>query len=371
MRIAIAAETFLPYVTGIAGSVCQIVSHCAVRNHDVMVIAPGPGDVSIEGCDVVRCPSVPAPMYPAFRVGVPAPRSITATLRAFRPDVIHLASPLLLGGIVALAARRSQVPTVAVFQTDYAGFLRQYRLRALERPVWRWLRGVHEQATITLASSRSSLAELAGRGIHPAACWGRGVNTELFCPDKRSEDFRATVSRGRPLVIGYVGRLAREKKLDRLRRIALSRDAQLILVGDGPDRRRLESILPTANFLGLLERERLATAMASLDVFVHAGTNETFCQAIQEAQSCGVAVVAARSAGAVDLIQDDVTGLFFRADDENNLVQVVSLLCRNASLRLRLGRAAHEATRQRTWAVVCDELFHHYETAITTDRTRR
>src|SRR5699024_5202657 len=139
--------------------------------------------------------------------------------------------------------------------------------------------------------------------------WGRGVDAVRFHPSKRSEALREMWDPSKSKrIVGFVGRLAAEKGVHRLAALNDRDDIQLVIVGDGPERPLLEAQLPTAKFMGALGGEELAQAYASLDVFVHAGEFETFCQAIQEAQASGVPTIGPNAGGPVDLIDEGVNG---------------------------------------------------------------
>ena len=121
MRVAIVTETFLPVINGVSNSVVQVVAHLVRCGHEAMVIAPGAGPDSYHGVPVVRVPAVDLPVVDSVPVGLPTRKVVTA-LRDFGPDIVHLASPVIVGALGLWAARRLAVPTVAVYQTDLAGF---------------------------------------------------------------------------------------------------------------------------------------------------------------------------------------------------------------------------------------------------------
>src|SRR6266852_1504358 len=138
-------------------------------------------------------PGVPRVGYPSFRLGLPS-RRVRAALIRHKTEVVHLASPVILGAHGAAVARRLGLPTVAVYQTDLPSYARAYRLgRAGEAFAWRWLRGIHNGATRTLAPSTATATGLLGQGIENVWLWGRGVDTRRFDPAKRSLHLRAAL----------------------------------------------------------------------------------------------------------------------------------------------------------------------------------
>ena len=370
MRVLVATESFAPSVNGVARSVTTVVRELSRRGHRVTIVAPGPGPEVFEGLRVVRVQSVRLPGLRQFPVGLPT-RTVEDTVATVRPDVVHLASPFVLGGPAASAAVRLGIPVVAIYQTDVAGFASQYRLGAAGRAAWRRLRTVHARADVTLAPSTSAVEDLHAEGIGDVRLWPRGVDVVAFAPEHRT---RPAPGGARPVRIGYVGRLAREKQLDRLVGLDRLPGAELVVVGDGPVRERLARLLPRATFTGALQSAELSRAYADLDVFVHPGEHETFCQAVQEALASGVPVVAPAAGGPRDLVQPDVNGLLFDPavrDSGAALRTAVARLVADDVLRARLAAAARPSVRHRTWAAIVDDLELQYRTVVDRAALRR
>ncbi|WP_280835256.1 glycosyltransferase family 4 protein [Mycolicibacterium frederiksbergense] len=364
MRVAIVAESFLPNVNGVTNSVLRVIEHLRRIGHEVLVIAPDtpagqpPAERVHQGVRVHRVPSRMFPKVTSLPLGIPRPRMV-GVLRGFGPDVVHLASPALLGYGGLHAARHLGVPTVAVFQTDVAGFAESYGMGMASRAAWVWTRHLHSRADRTLAPSTSAMENLAAHRIPRVFKWGRGVDITGYAPSARDERLRAAWSpEGKPIV-GFVGRLAPEKHVERLAALAGRDDLQLVVVGDGVDRAKLQTVLPTAVFTGELHGSELAAAYASMDVFVHPGEHETFCQAVQEAMASGLPVIAPDAGGPRDLVAPYRTGLLLAVDEfESALPAAVEHLIDE---RPRYSLAARRSVLGRTWPAICDELIGHYE----------
>ena len=229
MRVAIITESFPPDVNGVAHCVVRVAELLAADGHQPLVIAPKPPranrsrhedkDPGLFPYPVVRVPAVPVPGYPSFRLGLPSRRLRNALIK-HRTEVVHLASPVVLGAHGAAVAKRLGLPMVAVFQTDLPSYAHAYRLgRPGEAVAWRWLRGIHNRAARTLAPSTVTATGLLGRGIANVWLWGRGVDTARFDPARRSAAIRARLAPGGELIAGYVGRLAPEKHVELLAEI--------------------------------------------------------------------------------------------------------------------------------------------------------
>lgn len=360
-------ESFLPQVNGVVNSVRHVVDHLVDRGHEALVVAPAPGPSEYRGVEVVRVRSLAVPMYRSFPLGLPD-RQVEEALAAFRPDVVHLASPIVLGWSGLRAARRLGIPTVAVYQTDIPGFLRQYRLPG-DAACARWVARLHRRSTRTLVPSRAAHAQLEALGVDNLHVWGRGVNLGLFSPHNRDGALREGWARpgghGGDVIVGYVGRLAAEKQVRRLVDLAGIPGIRLVVIGDGPERKYLERRLPGATFTGILGGTDLARAFASLDVFVHTGSHETFCQTIQEAQASGVAVVAPAAGGPLDLVRPGWTGLLYDPADASSLRGAVLRLSGDEALRARLAANGVARVANRSWTHVIDELVaEHYAAAL-------
>ena len=179
MRVAIAAECFLPQRNGVTNSVLRLLEHLEHHGHEALVIAPGSGPSQEGTTPVERVPSVALPIYRDLRFALPTSR-IGGVLREFSPDIVHLAAPAVLGPAVARIARQSGTPVIAIYQTDFAGFARRYCSGLAAPLVWNLLRRVHGHADLTLAPSTSAAWQLSSHGIGPVAIWSRGVDARAL-----------------------------------------------------------------------------------------------------------------------------------------------------------------------------------------------
>ncbi len=364
MRVAIVTESFLPNVNGVTNSVLRVLEHLRRTGHEALVIAPDnpcgrqPAERIHNGVRVHRVPSRMFPKVTSLPLGVPRPRMV-GVLRGFEPDVVHLASPALLGYGGLQVARYLGVPTVAVFQTDVAGFAASYGMGVASRAAWAWTRHLHSRADRTLAPSMSAMENLAEHRIPRVHHWARGVDITGFAPSARDEALRRRWSpHGKPIV-GFVGRLAPEKHVERLAVLAGRDDLQLVIVGDGIDRARLESVIPRAVFTGALYGDELAAAYASMDVFVHPGEHETFCQAVQEAMASGLPVIAPDAGGPRDLVTPCRTGLLLPVKEF--VTRLPGAVAHLIDERPRYSLNARRSVLGRSWPAICDELLEHYE----------
>jgi phosphatidylinositol alpha 1,6-mannosyltransferase len=368
MRVAVVSESFLPTVNGVTTSVVRLLDHLAAEGHQAIVVAPAAG--APREYAGFRVHEVPALAYRQFPVGLPNSQ-ISGLLAQFRPDVLHVASPFLLGAQAIAAAKRLGVPSVAIYQTDVSGYARRNRLAAASAFAWRLVRWIHEGADLTLVPSSSAMADLRAAGVPRLERWGRGVDIERYHPRHRlsveSAALRERLAANGETLIGYVGRVAPEKSLERLAELRGVPRMRLVIVGDGPAmpavRRALDGMPVT--YLGSLGGAELATAYSVLDVFVHTGTEETFGQTLQEAHASGLPVVAPRSGGPIDLVDTGVDGILYDPTLDGDFRTAVAGLVASAETRSRMGEAGRRRVLGRSWNAICGELLEHYGRVIT------
>lgn len=360
MRVAIVTESFLPHMNGVTNSVLQASHHLRELGHEVRIFAPrAPGGPTDEG--VVYLASLPLPSYPDVRVALVAATHLKRILAGF--DVVHLASPAVLGWQGVVAAGSLGIPTVAVYQTDVIAYTAKYGIAGMAAIAEAHVSRLHRRSTMSLVPSSAAERQLESLGVGRLRRWGRGVDAVRFSPARRSESWRSQIAPGEKL-IGYVGRLAPEKQVHDLRVLNDIPGSRLVIVGDGPERERLERELSGAIFTGFLGGDDLGRAVASFDVFVHPGESETFCQTVQESLASGVPVVATGAGGPLDLVRSSINGWLYTPGDLADLrARVVDLLGDEAK-RAAFGIAARESVQDRTWRALTEQLVAYYREAM-------
>ena len=364
MRILIVTEAFLPQVNGVTNSVLRLLEYCKRSGHEVLVIAPESENAPKDylGFKIKYVPSIA--MKRLIPMGLPK-KYLEPFIEGFNPDVIHLASPIFLGHYVARLARKANIPTVSVYQTDIAGFARHYGLTVAHNTLKRWVARIHSATDLTLAPSGWACRDLENSGVSNVKLWQRGVDLVNFTPEKRNEFLRNDFlsKRGAKYVVGYVGRLANEKRIDDLAILNRQPDIQLVIVGHGPAEARLKRELSNAIFVGYKSGHDLAVHVASFDAFVHTGKHETFCQAIQESLASGTVVVGPDSGGPTDLIEHGKTGLLIDTADSHLLLHSIYALLEHPTLDL-MQIAARKSVEHRTWDYINESLIEHYRDVI-------
>lgn len=360
MRIAVVSETFPPEVNGVAMTLGYLVRGLRERGHAVEVVRPRQhredrgegGDIVVDGW--------PIPRYPGMRFGSPAGRRLRRQWRHGRPDLVHVVTEGPLGWSAVNAARSLGIPVTSGFHTNFDRYSSHYGLGWLRPAVGAYLRTLHRRTCMTMVPTAALAAELAGEGIAGVRVVGRGVDTDIFDPARRSQALRAAWGAGHHrLACIFVGRLAPEKNLDLVTRAfesirSIRSDARMIWVGDGPSRARLESEFPHHHFAGTRSGADLASHYASADLFLFPSLTETYGNVVAEAMASGVPVLAYRSAAAAELIADAANGMTVAPGDERAFIGAAVELAKDAGRLAGLGCAARQAVLPRSWAAVVE-----------------
>ena len=369
VRVAIIAESFLPHMNGVTHSLLRVIDYLSERGDDILVVCPASRIANpqpMKTADVVQVPAFSLPTYRRVRIAAGGVPRIRKLLAGFAPDIVHLASPFVLGWRGVRACNDLGIPSVAVYQTEIPAYAARYGMPGVEDVLWNHVRAIHNGASLTLAPSRYACEQLTTHGVSNVRLWARGVDAARFSPAHRNSAWRTRISSEGATIIGYVGRLAVEKQVEDMARLATIPGTQLVIIGEGPQRSKLEALLPTAHFTGFLGGDALAQAVASFDVMVAPGEMETFCQAIQEAMASGVPVVAPARGGPLDLVDHSRTGWLYSPGNLREMHMRVTDLVGDTSKRRAFGASARAAVAARSWYTVCGQLVNHYNDAIRT-----
>ena len=373
MKIAFFTETFLPKVDGIVTRLTKTVKHLIESGEEVVVFCPEGCPETYMGAKVIGVPAMPLPLYPELKLGLPGP-AVSDALENFKPDLIHVVNPAVLGLGGIWLAKTNNIPLVASYHTHLPKYLEHYGMGMLEPLLWELLKAAHNQAVLNLCTSTAMVKELSEKGIQNTALWQRGVDTEIFRPELRNSamrkrllgDFNDTGS-----LIIYVGRLSAEKQIERIKPVldALP-DVRLALVGDGPHRGQLEKIFENSatTFVGYLAGEELASAYACGDAFLFPSSTETLGLVLLEAMAAGCPVVGANKGGIPDIITDGVNGCLYNPDGKDDgsesLISATKTLLGNDLERQTMRKAAREEAEKWGWGSATKQLKSYYEKVL-------
>jgi glycosyltransferase involved in cell wall biosynthesis len=332
------------------------------RRHDVQLVRPRQhaDDVARPGEVLVR--GLPIPRYPHLKMGLPATRRLHALWSDQRPDLVHLVTEGPLGWSALRAARRLNLPVSSDFRTNFHAYSAHYGLGWLRRPIVGYLRSFHNSTSLTMVPTEAVRRELAAQDFQALKVVARGVDTNLFTPERRSEDLRRQwgAEPGTPVAL-YVGRLASEKNLEVLvaawRAMNQARpDSRLVLVGDGPARAELQRQCPQAVFAGLRSGADLAAHYASADVFLFPSITETFGNVTPEAMASGLVVLAYDHAAAGQLIRSGENGLLAPFDNTAAFVHLAAQIAAGSGIGPSMRLAARSTAKAMGWDGVVGQL---------------
>jgi glycosyltransferase involved in cell wall biosynthesis len=386
LRVAIVTETYPPEVNGVAATIARVVDGLRQRGHQLQLVRPRQDPAAAAAApsqatsplDEVLLRGLPIPRYPQLKMGLPARRALQRLWTAQRPDVVHLVTEGPLGWSALQAAIKLRLPVVSDFRTNFHAYSAHYGVGWLRAPVMAYLRKFHNRTACTMVPTAALQRELAAAGFERLRVVARGVDTQLFDPARRSEALRASWGAAPETVVALcVGRLAPEKNLGAVlaatdaMAAALGGKApgaaprlRLVLVGDGPERARLQQRCPEACFAGLRRGDDLAAHYASADVFLFPSTTETFGNVVPEAMASGLAVLAYDHAAAGQLIQDGVNGLLVRLDDTAAFCSAAQRLAGSTRQLRTLGLQARATAAQMGWGHIVAAIELEYATAM-------
>lgn len=398
MKIALFTETFLPQVNGVVRTLEKIIHHLEENGHEVKLFAIGDGDSTYSKTEVIRLEGVPFSFYKelyivkpedkflgklsqndisqtplaALQALIPSKHSkVEKALKEFKPDLIHLATPVTLGAIGIYYVEKLKLPCLSTFHTDLAAYAPMYQVPYMEEFVNAATKMIYSRTDRIMVPSRSSQKQLRKMGLKNIGVFGRGVDHVLFDPKKANKEVLKDYGLDpNKTTIAYVGRLAEEKSLPELitSYVELKTkypDIQILFIGDGPAKENLEKKLKDSSdyaFAGLKKGEELAELFASADIFAFPSRTETFGQVVQEAMASGLPVVGYDSPGVRDLVQDTFTG--YLAYDQDSFTKSIEKLF-DKELRVKMSKNAREFAQTRSWETILNGLMSEYQKLIS------
>ncbi|MDC3160363.1 glycosyltransferase family 1 protein [Prochlorococcus sp. AH-716-G04] len=369
MKIAFFTETFLPKVDGIVTRLTKTIEFLTKNGDEVIVFCPEGCPDSYKGATIVGVAAMPLPLYPELKLGLPGP-AVSDKLEEFKPDLIHVVNPAVLGLGGIWLAKTNNIPLIASYHTHLPKYLEHYGMGMLEPLLWELLKAAHNQALLNLCTSTAMVNELEDKGIQRTALWQRGVDTENFRPELRSEKMREKLFgkyQNTDSLLIYVGRLSAEKQIERIKPVLDNiPGACLALVGDGPYRGQLEKVFENTktNFIGYLSGEELASAYASGDVFLFPSSTETLGLVLLEAMAAGCPVIGANKGGIPDIINNGINGCLYNPDEKDNgersLIEATKKILVDKNKKEAMRKEARKEAEQWDWNQATLQLQKYY-----------
>lgn len=317
MKIALITETYPPEVNGVAMTNQRLVRGLIRMGHEILLIKPRRRDgFRGDGASlrVLDCAGLPIPTYPDLKIGLPKPGELEQAFEQFEPDVVHIATEGPLGFSGLRAARKLRLPATSTFHTNFQDYCADYGAAFAGRLMLAYLRWFHNKCAATTVPDEGLIARLSESGLQRLEMLGRGADTDLFSAERRCEALRSSWgAEGNCPVAMYVGRVAAEKNIPLVLKAwqaarATEPELRMVVVGDGPVRKRLERDWPEVHFAGMRYDEDLATHYASADLFLFASESETFGNVVVEALASSCVVLTYDYAAGRQFIRDGANG---------------------------------------------------------------
>ena len=372
LRIALFTGNYNYTRDGANQALNRLVAYLLRRGAAVRIYSPTVAEPAFPpNGDVVHIPSIPLPGRSEYKFPLLLPPRAKRDIRAFRPNIFHVASPDVLGHRAVTFAHRLDLPVVASVHTRFETYPRYYNLAFLEPLVVAALRRFYRRCDAIFAPSESMAQLLRDQRMnYNVGIWSRGIDREVFNPGRRDLGWRRSlgIADDEP-VIGFVGRLVMEKGLDVyaeaidcLARLQVRH--KVLVVGDGPARDWFERRLPEAVFAGFQGGADLGRAVASMDILFNPSVTETFGNVTLEAMASALPVVAAIATGSECLVADKISGRLIRAGAIQSFADALAFYCRDEAERMAAGRAGLEESGRYGWDEVNQTLAEGYLRAI-------
>ena len=323
--------------------------------------------------DLVDIPAVKMPGgRDEYRMGLGLPGKVRRDLNGFAPNIVHVSAPEISGHRAVSWARASGVASVASLHTRFETYLDYYGIGFLEPLAIRMLTRFYNRVDQVLVPSPGMADLLREWGVTtPIAIWSRGIDHQRFNPERRDLAWRRSIDIGDDdVAIGFLGRLVLEKGLGIFAEVIVELKRRevphkILIIGEGPARDWFAEQVPDAVFTGFQSGDDLGRAVAGMDIFFMPSVTETFGNVTTEAMASGVAVVAAKATGAIDLVEQGITGFLVPPTDIGAYADAIEELALDAALRTAAGKAGHEAAKAYVWESASQAVLNAYLALLT------
>lgn len=288
VRVLVVTDAWRPQINGVVRSLEALIVAAPKYEMEISLIFPG----------MFRTFALPT--YPEIRLAFPSARRIARMIRQLAPDCIHIATEGPLGLAAQRACKKNGWRFSTAYHTRFPEYLAERRL-APASLIYRLMKRFHSGSEAILVATKALEDDLRRRGFQNLVRWTRGVDTNLFRPSKKR-----LRDASNPVFI-YVGRISIEKNIEQF--LQLDLPGEKVVVGDGPELKKLQKAYPSVRFTGALEGEALAAAYAAADVFVFPSRTDTFGLVLLEALASGLPVAAFPVMGPLDVIGNSGCGV--------------------------------------------------------------
>jgi len=376
-RIALFTGAYSNIRDGVSLTLNKMVAFLEQNGHEFEIFAPTTEKPALEAVGkVLSVPSIPVPGRPEYRLSLLLSRYLQKELSRFNPDIVHIATPDIVGFQALLWAKLNSVPTACSYHTRFNSYLEYYNFGFVEPASWLIWKEFYGHCDHVYVPSKEIKEELESHGINKdVRIWARGVDADVFNPNFRCQDWRHQVGVGEDeVVVLLVARMVWEKNLELFAKTIERLQAsgvkfKSVVVGEGPARKDLQKRLPDTAFLGSLKGVDLSTAYANADIFLFPSVTETFGSTTLEAMASGLPVVVANASGSNSIVDNNVTGFIADPKRVDEFVGYTERLILDSSLRASMGEAGKKrAITHFQYSKIFGDLIGFYTDLIIGDR---
>ncbi|WP_445489235.1 glycosyltransferase family 4 protein [Niallia sp. 03133] len=376
MKIAIFSDTYFPQVNGVAQTLKRLTNHFEKHEISYQIYSPVTNESSTYPT-INQFPSLPLFLYPECRTVIVSPRKIENNLQKFKPDLIHLATPYMMGLYGLFAAKKLNIPVVSSYHTHFDQYLKYYRAAWLTPLLWKYLKWFHHSTERIFVPSKETLEKLQSQGFDSLKIWGRGIDCQQFKPIKNARDYiKNKYHIKEKYILLYVGRLAPEKDLKTLSAIIekmpvkINQNIHWLMAGDGPNMKEWkEKSIAQKNITmtGYIRGEELARIYAGADLFVYPSYTETFGNVVLESLACGTPAIVADEGGVAEIVEDNKTGIICKKENADDFIHAINYFLINDEERLKMGMEARTYALTKSWDFILDCLLVDYREIIASN----
>ena len=377
MKIAIFTDTYTPEINGVAKTLAKYTEYLKENEIDFRVFAPkSTSDAHAYNNRVFSFMSLPFILYPECRIALPHFKDIKDELTNFNPDIIHIATPFNMGLCGLHYAKKFNIPVVASYHTDFENFLDYYELGIFKDAFLKYINWFHRPMKKIFVPSKTTKLKLAKQGLNNLEIWSRGVDCQTFHPRFDSPIIREHFNIKEKYILLYVGRISPEKNTQLLLKIAeslpneLRNDIHWLIVGDGPEKNKLEKkALKNMTFTGVIEGDLLTRIYATADLFVFPSHTETFGNVVLESLASGTPVVTVNSGGVKDIVNNGLTGYLCTPNDPVDFSNAITTLLKQDRTRYIMGENGRRYALSYDWDEIFKNLLKDYKIVLNNEKS--
>lgn len=371
IRIAFFAENLFEETDGASRTMFQLINRIPKDQFEFCFVY-GDGPTEIPGYTSIRVPTFTIPANKSYSLSIPSliRNKLIQKLDAFDVDVVHIATPSLLGHFALDYAESRALRSISIYHTHFISYIGYYfkslpfLIKPIEQLIAAKQRDFYNRCHTIYVPTTGMSRSLRDQGVHAEQLqiWPRGIDRGLFHPEKRDPRWLHEATGNDWPTILFASRLVWEKNLDCLFQIyrhlrTRNIPVNFVVAGDGQAKNACKKAMPDALFMGHLGHESLSTLYASSDIFLFPSISETYGNVVAEAMASGLPCVVSDQGGPSELVENGETGFVCRGNDPGDFLRAILSLLESPSLLKKFRQAGLERSKSRDWQQLADNYF--------------